>query len=134
MSSIDKQGSERIVLVIDNDEHVRRTLESVCKLIEGVRPITAANVSAGYKLFCENNIGLVITDLSMPSETGLDLLRRVRGGGSDVPVLVFSGSFTAGTREMAHELGATEILNKPANIDALMTTIRRLLSIDDSPA
>ena len=133
MNDIQTQPSEHLVLLIDDDDHVRRTLERVCGLIEGVLTLSASNVADGYRMFEDTSIDLIITDLSMPDETGLGLLKRVRGGGSDIPVMVFSGSFTPGTREKAQELGATEILNKPANIETLMATIRRLLGIDDSP-
>ena len=132
MNNAATNESEKIVVLIDDDDHVRRTLERVCELIEGVHALSASNVADGYKMFVETHADLVITDLSMPEETGLDLLRRVRGGGSDVPVMVFSGSFTPGTREKAQKLGATEILNKPANITDLMITIQRLLGIGGS--
>jgi DNA-binding NtrC family response regulator len=72
---------------------------------------------------------LVVTDLSMPEMSGLDLaaeLQRIRPG---TPVVLTTGYLRAGDEAVAQSAGIREIIHKPQNLDQLVPTIVRLLDL-----
>ncbi len=73
---------------------------------------------------------LVITDVAMPSGSGLDLLPRVRETRPDLPVIVISARSTMLTALRAGERGAFEYFPKPFDLDELVATVRRALARD----
>lgn len=77
----------------------------------------AKNVKDGYRLFCEHNHDLVITDWLMEPDDGLDLVRMIRKNeGSPnkfVPVILMTGYSDKTRVESARDLGVTEFLMKP---------------------
>ncbi len=75
---------------------------------------------------------LVVTDVAMPSGSGLDLLPRIRDARPDLPVIVISARSTMLTALRAGERGAFEYFPKPFDLDELAATVRRALARDRS--
>lgn len=121
--------NNKVVLVMDDEKPVRTMLVSLITALGGMTTITAANVEEGFKAFSQEKIDLIISDLSMPGETGIDMLARVRATGSNVPLMIFSGSLNQGEARKAIEMGANKVLSKPATIDELIKAITELLGI-----
>jgi CheY-like chemotaxis protein len=119
----------KVVLVMDDEKMIRSMLVRLIKALGGMTSITAASVEEGFKAFTEEKIDLIISDLSMPGETGIDMLARVRATGSKVPLMIFSGSLNQGEAEQAVAMGANKVLNKPAPIEELIAAIQELLGI-----
>ncbi len=70
---------------------------------------------------------LVITDLSMPHITGVQIAQEVQNMGKKIPVILCSG-FTANLREQSlRKLGVKKILKKPFTMDVLARIIREVL-------
>jgi len=67
--------------------------------------------------------GCVITDLSMPEMSGIDLLREVRALGFDWPVIVVTGQGDVTLAVEALRAGATEFIEKPYNADVLLDAV-----------
>ncbi len=114
---------------MDDEKMIRSMLVRLIKALGGMTSITAASVEEGFKAFTEEKIDLIISDLSMPGETGIDMLARVRATGSKVPLMIFSGSLNQGEAEKAVAMGANKVLNKPAPIEELIAAIQELLGI-----
>src|SRR5688500_6433921 len=78
------------VLVVDDSpeavELVKRNLQSI-----GYQIYTASNVQSAIKLLESINIDLVITDLKMPGENGIELVRHVSENYKGIGVLVITG-------------------------------------------
>ena len=74
------------------------------------------NVDCGDK-------GVVILDVRMPSETGLDVMKRLASKKSRMKVIAVSASDDAPTRDLASELGAMAFFGKPVHDQALLDTI-----------
>ncbi len=70
---------------------------------------------------------LIVTDLKMPRMDGLTLLRELRGGGCDAPVIVMSAFGTVSTAVEAMKLGAFDFIQKPFDADALVVQVERAL-------
>jgi two-component system nitrogen regulation response regulator GlnG len=71
---------------------------------------------------------LVITDVLMPDEDGLDMLPRLKRVRPDLPVIVMSARNTLMTAIRANERGAYEYLPKPFDLNELITVVKRALA------
>jgi CheY-like chemotaxis protein len=72
-----------------------------------------------------NAYDLVITDLTMPGMTGLDLARGIHTTRADIPIILSSGFPDEVTEETMRELGIVEVLPKPFQMQALAEAIAR---------
>jgi two-component system, OmpR family, response regulator QseB len=70
---------------------------------------------------------LVLLDLGLPRVSGLDLLKRLRDSGKDVPVLVLTARGTVADRVSGLEAGADDYLGKPFDLTELIARCRALL-------
>ncbi|MFM0716311.1 response regulator transcription factor [Paraburkholderia strydomiana] len=70
---------------------------------------------------------LVVLDLGLPRVCGMELLRRLRDAGNDVPVLVLTARGTVADRVGGLEAGADDYLGKPFDLTELIARCRALL-------
>jgi DNA-binding response OmpR family regulator len=73
---------------------------------------------------------LVILDLNLPGQSGIDILRRVRGNASlqDLKVVVFSASNRSEDREEALSAGADEYFTKAPDLNDFIATVEEICS------
>jgi len=103
----------RSLLVVDDDSRVRTV---VCWQLEaeGYDVREAADGNTAWAGIVTHRPDLIVLDLSLPGLSGLDLLRRLRGGGDPTPVVVLSGRSGEGDRMMGLDLGADDYLSSPS--------------------
>ena len=77
----------------------------------------------------EHGSDLVVTDLSMPGMSGLDLLQAIRQANIELPVVMITGFSTEDNAIRALRLGATDFLKKPFDMDELLTLIHKTLEL-----
>ncbi|MFF3552344.1 response regulator transcription factor [Streptomyces tsukubensis] len=70
---------------------------------------------------------LIVLDIQMPRMDGLTAARRIRAGGSTVPILMLTARDTVGDRVTGLDAGADDYLVKPFELDELFARIRALL-------
>lgn len=75
----------------------------------------------------------VLLDLGLPHIDGLEILRRMRVSGSNVPVLILTARGTVDDRILGLDSGANDYLPKPFDIKELLARLRVLLRRQDSP-
>jgi DNA-binding response OmpR family regulator len=115
----------RILLVEDDDllaAGIRDTLERALYAVEWVPD--GAQALAALK---SNAFDLVVLDLGLPKIDGVDVLRKVRGEGGAVPVIVLSARDTAPDRVLGLDAGADDYLVKPFDVDELLARVRAQL-------
>ena len=120
-----------IVGVIDADPVARASLQS---LLHGLGIEVSAYDSGESFLLALNgrHIGCLIVDLLLPGMSGLELLRRLRSAGNDVPVILLADESDVPTAVAAMREGATDFIEKPDVNVAVMKQVRKLLR--DYPA
>ena len=79
----------------------------------------------------ENGSDLVITDLSMPGMSGLELLESIRQTDIEVPVIMITGFSTEDNAIKALRLGATDFIKKPYDADQLLKQVDEVLKTSD---
>lgn len=114
------------ILIVDDDQESRNLL---CEFLEanGYAADTVADGSAARELLTrDGNYGLVIADLQMPNETGLDLLRNLRRQNSTLELILMSSFISARERKAANDLGAYALLDKPFRLSELLQVVAEL--------
>ncbi|MEM9073366.1 MAG: sigma-54 dependent transcriptional regulator [Myxococcota bacterium] len=114
------------ILVVDDEQEVRSTVSRVLSR-EGYEVVTAENGAIARGLLEEGNFDLVLTDLSMPEMSGLELLEAARAVDPSLVALVMSGAGTISDAVQAVQLGAIDFLEKPVGRERLLVSVRRAL-------
>ena len=119
----------RKILIIDDDEQMRDLL---CRAMEyaGFKADAAADGRKGLRLFKENSYDLVITDLIMPEQEGMETITFLRREYPDIKIIAISGGGRIGPETYlpaAKELGANEVFPKPFSIDKIIGVVKNLL-------
>jgi DNA-binding NtrC family response regulator len=111
------------VLVVDDDNTIRDTLYEL--LSEQYICQTAETAEKAFARLEADPYDVVLTDISMPGLSGLELLGHIRQKFSDTPVIIISG---IGDQEHAQgliRLGAFDFLLKPFTLEAVEKSVRR---------
>ncbi len=113
------------ILVVDDEPQITRVLRrSLAAHRYDVR--TAADGESALDTFRDFKPDLVITDLSMPEMSGLDLCRELRKN-SRIPIIVLSVKGEEKTKVEALDAGADDYITKPFGIDELLARVRATL-------
>ena len=120
------------MLICDDDTMTLRALEFQFKK-DGFEIIKANNGREAQKILVENSdIDVLITDIYMPSVTGLELVTYVRKTlQRDIPIVVLSMVSVEDTIHHVFELEANEYLTKPVNLDDISNRVKQLLNKND---
>ena len=121
-----QQEAPPIVGVIDPDPVARNGLST---LLRGLGIDVSTFDSAETFLLATNGryIGCLIVDLLLPGMSGLELLRRLRSAGNDVPVILLADESDVPTAVAAMREGATDFIEKPYVDVAVMKQVQKLL-------
>ncbi len=114
------------ILFIDDDLAGREVaLFNLRKAGYDVTP--APDGREGLKAFSPASFDLVITDLKMPGISGMDVLRKIRGQASDIPVLVITAFGNVETAVTAMKEGAYDFIGKPFHRDQLLLAVEKAM-------
>ncbi len=112
------------VLVVDDESGILDTLRILLKN-EGFEPHTAHGGKQGLEMLGELVPDLVLTDIRMPSVTGVELLSAARAGYPDTPVILMTAQATLQSAIQAVKEGAYDYIQKPFRNDELVASLRR---------
>lgn len=122
--------STKSILVIDDEELLVKMVKTMLER-EGYRVMVAQNGKLGMKLFRQESIDLVITDIFMPEKEGLETIRELRKESPQVKIIAMSGGMTKAEGfsplPLAEKLGADNTLLKPFGRDQLLTMVAECL-------
>ncbi len=118
---------EQVLYVDDDDAIVLLTTRFLERA--GYRACGFSQVAAALEYFRSHasDIDAVISDLSMPVMSGLDLARAIRTIRADLPILLTSGYFRQQDRDLAQSLDIHELILKPNSIEELVPALARRL-------
>jgi two-component system nitrogen regulation response regulator NtrX len=114
------------ILIIDDEPAIRRTLKDILE-DEGYSVLTEAKGRDGLGILAEEPVALVLLDIRLAEENGLDILRAIREKHPDVEVLMISGHGTIETAVEAVRLGAYDFLEKPLSLERVRLAVLRAL-------
>src|SRR3982751_6589105 len=115
------------ILVADDDRAIRMVLnQALIRLGHDVR--TTGNAATLWRWVADGEGDLVITDVVMPDENGLDLIPRIKKIRPELRIIVMSAQNTLLTAVKATERGAFEYLPKPFDLRELVSVVERALT------
>ncbi|MFG0330253.1 MAG: EAL domain-containing protein [Phycisphaerales bacterium] len=116
------------VLVIDDDSMIHNLVKIRLKDLK-VEVVCAADGRRGLEIAQEEDIDLVLLDVSMPLMTGFEVCRHLRDDPRtrDLPVIFLTGSDDAGEKVRGFELGAVDYVTKPFDAAELRARVRAAL-------
>ncbi len=115
------------ILIVDDE---RDLVDAYVRLLErsGHRCVAAFDAKEAIQIIDDESPDLVITDLSLPDTSGIEIIRHVRAKSSSTPIIVMSGHNTPELNEAAHAAGANISLLKPVSIAMLRRVIVEALA------
>ena len=121
--------NKKHILVVEDEEHlavgIKFNLEA-----DGFRVTTVGNGLAALKTI-ENvdlPVDLIVLDLMLPGMSGYEVCEKVRQAGKRMPILMLSARTLSEDRTRGFEVGASQYLVKPFELEELLARIKNLLS------
>ena len=115
----------RRVLVVDDDETIRDTLYEL--LSENYICQTAETAEKAVARLQADTYDVVLTDISMPGLSGLELLGQIRQSFPNTPVIVISGISDQEHAQGLIKLGAFDYLLKPFSLEEVEKSVKRAI-------
>lgn len=100
------------VLVVDDDKMILELLQKVIER-QGYKTLIATSGEEALKLLDKHNVGIVISDIEMPSMSGMELLSQIKKTYNELPVLMITGKNNSHTKFNIKESKADGIIKKP---------------------
>jgi CheY-like chemotaxis protein len=119
------------ILVIDDDIAVRLTVQLALEQA-GHEVICASDGNEGLRVFASAAPQLVVTDIIMRDQDGIETIAQIRGRDAKIPILAISGGGRVGNADflkIAIKRGANEVLSKPFEREDLTAAVNRLLLV-----
>jgi DNA-binding response OmpR family regulator len=121
------------VLIIDDDAAMRRMMSRVLSDARHL-VIEASDGLDGVRKFRSEAPNVIVTDIVMPEQEGIQTIREIRAEGSSVAIIAISGGGGGGDGSLyltiAEELGADAVLQKPFRLAELVSVVDRMLNRD----
>jgi len=125
MTVEDVASAEERILIVDDEDNMRRTLADILRE-EGYRVDTAATGEEAVELCSRGEYGVVLMDVRMPGMDGVEAFRRIRRHREGVRVILMSAYSIEGLREAALDEGAVAFLTKPLDLEKVVNLIREV--------
>ncbi|HTU25894.1 MAG TPA: sigma 54-interacting transcriptional regulator, partial [Pirellulales bacterium] len=118
--------SSSLIWIADDEPLIRGNLAKLLRS-EGYRVREAADGVAAGQAFADPETALVLLDLKMPGQGGLELLRKFHDQLEELPVVVITALGGSAAAIEAMKLGAFDYITKPFELDEVLLTVRRAL-------
>jgi putative two-component system response regulator len=119
---------EESVLVVDDEAGTRNFVKNALQSVGDLNVLDAENVCDAREILSGRSVDLILADVVMPDESGIDLLRWCRDEKIDTPFLVMTGYTNLDCVVDAINLNVHSFLQKPFSVEQLMETVTSALA------
>lgn len=125
-----KSNEKKVILVCDDEELMRQVAGSILERA-GYEVLYAADGTGADRIYRQYfpDVDLVLMDLSMPEESGLDVFRRLKDYDAEVRVLFSSGYQDDERLQLALQEGALGFLQKPYTMEKMLRKVRKYVRV-----
>lgn len=116
------------ILIVDDDKATRQSLEQAMS-VNGYETLTVEDGYIAITIVKKKVIDIVILDVNLPAQSGLETLRTIKIVRPQLPVIMTSGSSRESVITAAMEEGASSFMRKPVDIKYLRRIVREILEI-----
>jgi DNA-binding response OmpR family regulator len=114
------------ILIIDDELHIRKLYGEFLKR-EGYKSASASDSSEAFKLMADRNFDLVILDIELNDENGLEVLKKIKTEKSDVPVILNS-AYSIYKSDFGSWIADAYVL-KSSDMTPLLEKIKELIGV-----
>lgn len=114
------------ILIVDDDEESRQLLSEVLEANGYGVGAVGNGVEARETLDRDGEYRIVIADLHMPKESGLQLVRNLKKENSPHDIILMSSFISSNERQVAEDLGVRALLEKPFRLSELLQVVGKL--------
>lgn len=114
------------ILIVDDEPPIRRFLKTALTA-QDYRVEEADDGEAALDFLKRNPVDLVVLDLGLPGIDGLEVVRRLRDGGTTTPIIILSSRDDEAGKVAALDRGADDYVSKPFGMEELSARIRAAL-------
>jgi two-component system nitrogen regulation response regulator GlnG len=112
------------ILIIDDDQSIRWVLTEALQE-EGFQVQAAANADEARQRLQHQSFAVVLSDIRMPGDDGLSLLKELKKTSPDLPVIIMTAHSDLESAVNAYEFGAFDYLPKPFDVDQAIELVQR---------
>ncbi|MFT5875725.1 MAG: DNA-binding NtrC family response regulator [Clostridium sp.] len=124
--------SKYSILIVDDEENVRRLLQKIF-LKENYITHIASNADEALHIIDTFQVDVVITDIKMPRISGIELLTKIREIDTAIQVILITAFATLDTAIDALKMGAKDYITKPFNLEDIVLSVKKIIhSIDNT--
>src|SRR5262245_11404592 len=117
------------VLLVDDDPQVLHSASIVLRTSGVTHVITVNDSRAVMPLLAEQEVGVLVLDLTMPHISGQTLLEQVAGDYPDLPVILMTATNDLETAVQCMQAGASDYLVKPVEESRLVSSVKRAMEL-----
>ncbi len=115
-----------MILIVDDEPGIRHVLEGMLTE-EGYKASSVESGEAALKELAQSDIKLVLLDIWMPGQDGMQVLKEIKERFPNVQVIMMSGHASIATAVKATQLGAADFLEKPLDSEGTLRVIKNAL-------
>src|SRR3984893_17896005 len=118
-------------ILVADDSRFQVALLTKALQEKGFEVVAAQDAMQAGMVALRTSPDAIVLDINMPGGSGIEVLKRLKRSTKTqrIPVVVVSGSDDLDVRQIAMELGVTDFLTKPVDLDQLCSTLSGLMSI-----
>ena len=115
------------ILLVDDEESIREVTQAILNR-KGFVVESASDGQKAFDLFKANpnKYNLIVTDLSMPIMSGIELCQAIRATGSDIPIMLSTGHLGIEDQQEYANIGITKSIQKPWTAEELIAQIQEI--------
>ena len=120
------------LLIVDSEPATKSSLKEVLEY-ESYHVDTEDNYQAAFEKICKNDYFAVLSEIKFPKTEGILLLQKVREQSFEVPFIMMIRELDLDTVVRAMKCGASHVVQKPINLNTLLSSLREIGSIKSEP-
>jgi len=114
------------ILIVDDDSLVLKTLQNLLSR-HNYEVHCAKSSEDALRQVESGNFNLIVSDVRMPEQDGIELLKKIRANGLGTPFVFITGYASENTPIDAIKLGAKDYILKPFNLDELLESVKKYI-------
>ncbi|MDD3579956.1 MAG: sigma-54 dependent transcriptional regulator [Desulfobacca sp.] len=118
----------KTILVVDDEPNILSTVSGILQ-DEGFEVLTALEGGTAHNLVAEESPDLVLLDIALPGQDGLEILKQLKENYPLLPVVMLSAYGSVENAVQATRLGAYDFIEKPPHADKIILTVRNALEM-----
>ena len=123
--------SKESILIVEDEEKIARLLEIELEY-EGYATGKASDGIDAFEMYLSQNWDLILLDVMLPGMSGIELLRRIRGKNSTIPIILLTAKDSIEDKVSGLDLGANDYITKPFRTEELLARIRAVLRMSQA--